>query len=60
MVEYRNVRGHVEAYENNEFIFSEDTRSDAQKEYNQNLCVFTQKYCKDNTKCHVCLYNPHI
>ena len=60
-VEYRNVRGHIEVYEENNFCFSEDTKSAAIKEYESNLCEHTGKYCEDRTECHNCdIGIPHM
>ena len=51
--EYRNVKGHIEVYENGEFIFSEDTKTEATKEYNRGYCHRSGKYCS-HENCEAC------
>ena len=52
-VKYKNVRGHVEVYENDEFIFSEDNQTQARREYDRGLCKYSGKYC-GNDGCEGC------
>lgn len=54
-VEYKNVKGHVEVYENGEFIFSEDNQTQARREYNRGFCEHSGKYC-GNDGCEGCYY----
>ena len=54
--EYRNVKGHIEVYENGIFIFSEDTKTEAVIEYNKGYCTYSNKYCsyRQCKKCIIC------
>lgn len=53
-VEYQNVRGHVEVYENGQFIFSEDNQTQARREYNSGYCEHLGGYCGYNDNCESC------
>ena len=46
-VEYRDVRGHIEVYMGNHFLFSADTKREAEEEYRSGMCLYTKEYCKN-------------
>lgn len=53
-VEYKNVKGHVEAYEDGEFIFSENNQTQARREYNNGFCSHLGGYCSNGDHCECC------
>jgi hypothetical protein len=41
-MEFRKVRDHIEVYDNNKFLFSADTRQEAEKELKTQIYINTQ------------------
>lgn len=41
-MEFRKVRDHIEVYDNNKFLFSADTRQEAEKELKAQIHINTQ------------------
>lgn len=59
-VQYKPVKDHIEVYEDGEFIFSEDTKTAAMREYDRGYCSHLGKYC-DYEECENCDFiQPHL
>ena len=53
-IKYKKVQDHVEVYQGNEFLFSEDTKEAAHKELIRCICPYTKKYCCNPEDCENC------